>query len=118
LISKVLSKFPFSPIELLTLYEITNFCENSTINIISLVGPGVFPNPFQVGCPTETAFCLHLHHFLNPRRVWWGMCIIGRYLGEWNLKVLQRWKREHTKKEIGPHSLNHQLSSYKSARMM
>ena len=33
LTSKVISIFPLSPIKLLTLYEITIFCENSTINI-------------------------------------------------------------------------------------
>jgi hypothetical protein len=56
LTSKVISIFLFSPIKLLTLYEITNFCENSTINIISLVGPGVFSNPFQVGVPYQNYF--------------------------------------------------------------
>jgi hypothetical protein len=73
--------------KLLTLYEITNFCENSTINIISLVGPGVFPNPFQVGCPTETAFCLHLHHFLNPGRVptYWAVSTFSKL-------ILSRWE--------------------------
>jgi hypothetical protein len=57
--SKVLSKFLFISIKLLTLYEIISFYENSTSNSISQVGPWVFPNPFQVGVP-------HRNRFLPP----------------------------------------------------
>jgi hypothetical protein len=37
---------------------------------------GYFPTHSRWGCPTGTTACLHLHHFLNPGKVWWGMCMI------------------------------------------
>jgi hypothetical protein len=57
------SKIPFLSIKLLTLYEITNFVKILPSTIILLWGQGYFPTHSRWGCPTKTAYCLHLHHF-------------------------------------------------------
>jgi hypothetical protein len=65
-------------------------------------------NKLCVLTPTSYSFRVHRRH-CNGIKV---DVKIESSISKWKLWILPRWKRETTKKEIGPHFFNHQLSSY------
>jgi hypothetical protein len=77
---KLLKKIPFTPLNLLTFYEVINFLWNSIsgehIQYLPSGAMGIF---LGGGCPTRTTSCFHLHHFLYLGRVRWSKYMRDKY---------------------------------------